>query len=181
MKRPFSTAFLIFLSAVLVLFGVFYGAYQGWRAEAARVDALLKKDGGLNTMLLHRASDAANLEKVALRHMAASDPLLKALKDSRAAAADEKASLHSRFNANARLDAAAEAVEKALNALPSFSASERDTNYVSAILRDMRQLAASGAADEYNSAARDYNERLSRSLSGLLSRLIFNKPAQIFE
>lgn len=181
MKRPFSTAFLILLSAVLVIFGIFYGARQGWQAEANRIDALFSKDGGLQTMLVYRANDAANLEKVALRHIDASDETLSALKKSRDAAVNENASLHDRFIANGQLDTVAKAVEGILLGTLSFTQSQRDTEYVSVILRDMQMLSSSGAVDEYNAAARDFNNRINSSLSGLAARLLLIRPAQIFE
>lgn len=181
MKRPFPTVFLILACAVLMVFGILYGAYHGWQQEAGRVEALFKQTNGIETMLLYRANDAANLNKVALRHMPASDPLLKQLLESRNAVSNGKASLHERFLANEQLHKAAEELEQALNKKPSFTASARDTNYVSAILRDMEQLASSGAQDLYNSAAKDYNNRFLNSVSGILSRLMSVKAAQIFE
>ncbi len=181
MKKTFSTAFYFLLCAVLVVFGVFFGAYRGWHSEAKRVEAIYNQPNGLNTMLIYCANDGANLEKVALRHLSKDDALLKALKEYRAGAADEKATLHARFLANESLNDTASALAQTLLALPSVQASQRDTGYIHSILRDMENLVGSGAIDEYNLAARDMNQRLNRSLSGGVAKLLFVKPAPVFE
>ena len=181
MKRPFSTAFYFLLCAVLVVFGVLFGAYRGWRGEAEKVKAIFEKPNGIATMLNYSANDAANLEKVALRHISKEDATLKELRDSRLGVADEKADLHSRFLANEKLTATAAELSRTLLDTPSVKASQRDTGYVNAILKDMDTWQNSGAFDEYNAAADELNRRLDRSLSGLIAKLLFVKPARMFE
>ena len=181
MKRPFSTAFYFLLCAVLVAFGVLFGAYRGWHGETEKVKAIFIKPNGVSTVLNYSANDAANLEKVALRHIGKDDAQLKTLRESRAGVADEKAGLHSRCQANQRLTAAASELGQTLLAMPSVKASQRDTGYVNAILKDMDTWQNSGAFDEYNTAAEELNRRLDRSLSGLIAKLLFVKPAEEFK
>lgn len=181
MKRPFSTAFYFLLCAVLVVFGVLFGAYRGWHGEAEKVKALFDKPNGVATVLNYSAGDAANLEKVALRHMDKEDAKLQELRKNRLIVAEKKADLYSRYLANGLMTAAADELHKMLLDMPSVKASQRDTGYVNAILKDMDTWQNSGAFDEYNSAAKELNRRLDRSLSGFIAKLLFVKPAQVFE
>jgi hypothetical protein len=182
MRKPLSTAFLLLLSAALVIFGFFYGAYRGWSSEAARVDKLFHEPDGLEAMLTFRANDAANLEKVALRHLDKNDPLIHALLDSRAVVMDNQASLSARYLADVRLgDAVAALAKDLLNRIPSDTVKNRDDrSYVRGIQESMQSYASSGAADAYNAAAADYNLRFSGFTSGWAAKLFAVIPAQVF-
>lgn len=177
MKKTISTALLFIISAVLVLSGVLYGSYKGWREESARVTMVYESADGLKNMLSYRANDGANLEKVALRHVDKNDAQLQAVLECRAVLLSESATLHDKFLANQRLSETSGALIASLSKLPSVVASQRDQSYLKSIERDLNLLNQSSAASMYNEAAHDYNTRLNRSLGGRL----FAHAAPLFQ
>jgi Beta-propeller domains of methanol dehydrogenase type len=181
MKRPFSTAFYFILCAVLVVFGIFFGAYRGWHGEAERVKAIANEPDGLSTMLAYSMYNVDNLEEVALRYVNRTDSDLELLNATNAIMVDNKTTLSARYEASMQWVYATAALSEKLLSMPSVQASQRDTGYINSIMKDLNTWQNSGAADAYNAAAKDYNDRLAHSFSGMVARLLFAKPIALFE
>lgn len=140
MKNVLTTALCVAAALVLIFFGLGWGARQGWEDEYARLETLHLD------MRAQQAACAANLEKVALRHMPVDDPLLAALREDPADGA-EKLGAH-------------------LMSLPTVQASPRDKSYTDSLLREMTRITAQS---EFEAAAADYDRRLTTSFSGSIA------------
>lgn len=170
-------AFLAML--VLIVGATVYGAYRGWSRE---FDAVQEMSGSIDRMLASRVETANNILAVAARHLPAGDEAVAALKADRdALSGDDK--LSKKAAANTRLTDDAQAVLDKLRALPAVQNDKRDLMYAQSLLPQM--LSESGeltAQNDYNRAARSFNERLDGSLfSGRIARLCGVHRADVFD
>lgn len=154
MKRVASTALCLAAALVLVLFGLLYGARQGWQKEYEQVQALYASEGGLAQVQALQAACVQNLRLVALRHLPQTDERIVGLPQTARELADH------------------------LLTLSSVQASLRDQGYIDALMRQMDQLAASAAQQEYEAAAGDYALRIQKTLSGRIAQRL-GAPAQV--
>lgn len=144
MKQVLTTALCVMAALALVLFGLAWGARQGWQDEYALLETLYGE------MRAQQAACAANLEKVARRYLGEGEELLQSLRENPAQGAER--------------------LGKHLLTLPQVQNSPRDAGYVDSLMRKMDQLSQSGTAQAYKEAASDYDKRLETTLSGLLAR-----------
>ena len=77
MKIKLPTGLCVLMALALVVFGVFYGTFTGFRSDRAEVEELL--ENGLETVLEYRGADGMNLCVVARRHLPKDDPDVLAL------------------------------------------------------------------------------------------------------
>lgn len=180
MKETVSTAFIVLLSAVLVLFGIFYGAYHGWSNEYEQVQAAFEADNGLNTELAYRGNNAANLKTVALRHIAKDEAALVEIENARNKLMDTQLPLSQRYQANIAMEDSMQKLMAKLRSIESVKQSERDLAYLNMIEMDMANLAKDSAAN-YNQLAKEYNSMLANAPSGLLARILGVRFADVFE
>ncbi|MBQ8536559.1 MAG: TPM domain-containing protein, partial [Clostridia bacterium] len=136
----------VLLALALVLFGLGWGARQGWQKEYAQLQALYAQAGGLAQVRAQQAACAQNLKAVALRHLPQ---------------ADERV---------AGLPQTAHSLAEYLLTLSSVQASLRDQGYIDSLIRQMDQLAASPAAQAYQAAAEDYAQRIQSTFSGRIAQ-----------
>lgn len=180
MKRFFSTALCVILALALAAFGLCYGARRGWQHEYEQLQGLYAQENGLGSMLSLRSADASNLRVVALRHLPADHPLVAALTAQRDALNQPGAALAQLQAADQALTQAAHDLAQALLTLDSVKSSPRDQSYIDSILRELDQLAASGADQRYQAAAQDYNQRLGSTFSGRIAQVLGVQAAQVY-
>lgn len=180
MKNKLPTTLCVLIALVLVVFGLLYGTWSGYREDRARVDELLTMENGLLDVLSYRAADAINLSVVGRRHLPAADQdliMLEKYGRELQQAADVRASTS--------LDhAAAESfatVSAKLQETASFQQSQRDQRYLDMLTADFNSLRASDVVNAYNQAAADFNTRLDSPLSGDLAMLLGIEKCPLYQ
>ncbi len=183
MKFNLSIGACVVISLALVLFGLFFGTFQGFADDRAHATALLSGEGGLMDVLSYQGADGLNLCVVARRHLT-SDADVATLEEAaqtiRSTIAS-RAGLGSRKQESDRLLAAAAVVGQKLLATPSFQQSDRDKAYLDMLLTDMEQLSRSAVIGSYNEAAADFNTQLGDPISGVLAKLLGVKPCELYQ
>lgn len=177
MKNNLITALCIVLALALACGAVCLGAYRGWSGERSQVLEALSREGKLALSLQNRAMDAANLAVVASRHVKEGDAAsgdVAALREGYAVLTGENADAAAIARADAAISGAASRLAAVLPELPSVQASPRDQAYISTLTRTLSE--DTGAAAAFAGAVRDYNARLTGSLTGRLAMLLGVAP-----
>ena len=175
MKLRTGTAFL--LMVILVVLSVGFGAYRGWSQERAKVEETY---AGLESMLRTRVESAYNVLAVAGRHLDSEDENVRRVRQDRDAL-EGTLGLDQKARANDALTQDAAALLQKLSALPSVQGDSRDKMYVDSYLPQMMaQSEEKTAGANYNSAAREFNQKLNSTFSGFLAKLMGIKPAEEF-
>lgn len=171
-------AFLAFLAMLLMMAAAFgIGAYRAYFDEKLQVELAMSS---LTDVLNSRVEMAYNLLTVAGRHLNEGEPLLGAVRG-HLDVLEGSGGLRAKATANEQLTRDSKALLKLLEESPSVQADERDLRYVTGLLpRGFEQSAQWADAGAYNEAARAYNERLTRSASGLAARLLGIEEAEYF-
>ncbi len=180
MKHTGRTFFCLLIALALVLGSLAWGARKGWQAEAQNHTNLYEQESGLKSSLALRAADASNLLKVAERHLSKQDSQFQAVASARDVLKDERIALPERCRANQTLSLAVDALTQALQAKSSFQESVRDQNYLMSLSQSLLSYNQSGAAQAYNNAAEDYNQRKRNSLSGIVAGYLGIEDAPLF-
>lgn len=171
------TGWAFVLMVVLVIASVGIGAYRGWSQERARVEETY---AGLENMLQTRVETAYNVLTVAKRHPDAGAERIRQveqLKD----LLESGASLPAKAKANQQLSQDAAELLAHLSALSSVQNDSRDKMYVESYLPQMlEQSEEKTAGANYNSAAREFNQKLNSTFSGFLAKLMGIQPAEEF-
>lgn len=175
-KTPAVLLGLVILLA-LVAAALSIGAVRGYREEKTQVESAL---ASFDAVIGSRVETGNNLLTVARRHLPQGDAQLEAVaKDVGDLSATGQ--WQQKMSANARLEADAKALLKALEALPSVQEDSRDMGYVTGLLPQALEQSAQWAdAGKYNEAAAAYNQRLNGSFSGWLARFFGATPAALF-
>lgn len=178
MKKKLSTVLCVIAAVVLVIAASCIGAVRGWRSERENALHPLTGSEEMTLSLENRAMDAANLRVVASRHLPASDARLSQLQsasDTLSGASSE--SLDSLVRADALLTDTAASLGAELPTLASVKDSARDQAYISTLTRTLSQQ--TGLDTQFTSAACDFNDRLTGSLTGKLAILLGVTPLDI--
>lgn len=165
MKHTLTTILCLLLAIVLSAGAVCIGARNGWLRE--REEALAV--GTDAASYEERAMDAANLHVVAARHLPAEDPLLVDLLSVRTLLQSQSASSEEKAQADMVLTTTAQKLAASLPELSSVQASDRDQVYISALTHTLTQ---GRDAVAYAVSARDFNSRLTASLTGRLAMML---------
>lgn len=180
MKNKLPTALCALIAAALVVFGLLYGTWSGYREDRVRVDELLTMENGLLDVLSYRAADGINLSAVARRHLPAADEELLALERY-----GRELQLAAEVRASTSLDhAVAEAftaVSAKLQQTASFQQSQRDQRYLDMLTADFNSLRTSDVVTAYNQAAADFNARLDAPISGDLAMLLGIEKCPLYQ
>lgn len=165
MKHTLSTILCMLLAVALSVSAVCIGARKGWLHEREEALAVGTDAASYET----RAMDAANLHVVAARHLPAEDPLLAELLSVRTLLQSQSASSEEKAQADIALTAAAQKLAASLPELSSVQASARDQVYIAALTHTLTQGFDTVA---YAVSARDFNSRLTASLTGRLAMML---------
>lgn len=180
MKPKLTIGLSILISLLLLAFGLVYGDVSGYADERAHVNALLEGDSGLLTVVGYRASDGFNLCAVAERHLTG-DADVTALRQASNALRGEAASMKSVKAKDDALTAAFTAVAAKLRASDSFAASDRDRQYLEMLTADFEQYGQNAIYATYNTAAADFNHKLTAAFPGEVARFFGVKPCELFQ
>ena len=180
MKNKLSTAACVLIAAVLVVFGMLYGTWSGFREERAQVDELLTMENGLLDVFSYRAADGINLSAVAKRHLPAQDEDLIAL-EKWGRELQQAAEVRASTSLDHAVNEAFDAVSAKLKDTPSFRQSQRDQRYLDMLTADFSSLRASEVVATYNQAAADFNTQLSQPVSGYLAALLGIEKCPLYE
>ena len=178
MKNKLPTALCVCMALLLVLFGVVYGTWSGFREERAQVEDLLTMENGLLDVQGYRAADGLNLCAVAKRHLPAQSEALQQL-ESVSRQLLEAAVLRTALDQE--LAQAVEAVSAALQETASFQNSQRDQRYLDMLTADLNSLRASEAVSAYNQAAARFNQQLEAPLLGRLAMLLGVEKCPLYQ
>ena len=180
MKFKLPMGVCVLIAIVLVLFGLGYGTFSGFREDRQQVTQLLSGENGLLDALSYQGADGLNLCVVARRHLPQDDPAVLALEES-AGALRSAGGIAAKKAADSALEADFAAVARELESSASFQASERDQRYLSMLEADLSSLGASQAVSTYNRAASAFNDLLAAPLTGSLARLLGVTPCELYE
>lgn len=180
MKNKLPTAVCVLIAAVLVIFGMLYGTWSGFREERAQVDELLTMENGLLDVLSYRAADGLNLSAVAKRHLPAQDEDLVTL-EKRARELQQAAEVRVSTSLDHAVSEAFEAVSAKLKETASFQQSQRDQRYLDMVTADLNALHASDVVNAYNQAASDFNRQLEQPVSGHVATLLGIEKCPLYE
>jgi len=180
MKGKLPTSLCVLIAAVLVVFGVVYGTWSGFRADRAQVDELLTMENGLMDVLSYRAADGINLSVVAKRHLPAQDEELVML-EKRARELQQAAQVRASYTLDAAMAEAFDAVSAKLKATASFQQSQRDQRYLDMLTADLNSLRASEIVTTYNQAAAELNRELSKPIFGTLAAMLGIETCPLYE
>lgn len=180
MMNRLPTGLCVLIAIALVIGGLAYGTWSGFREDQAAVEELLTMENGLQDVLYYRASDGINLSVVAKRHLPAQDEDLIALET-----LARELQLASEVRASTTLDhAVAEAfanVSAKLKETSSFQLSQRDQRYLEMLTADYASLRASEIVNTYNRAAEEFNRQLDAPLSGDLASLLGIEKCPLYQ
>lgn len=180
MKTKLPTALCVVIALALVVFGLIFGTWSGYREDRAQVDELLTMENGLLDVLSYRAADGINLCAVAKRHLPAQDEDLIALERM-----GRELQLTAEVRASTSLDHAVDeafaAVSAKLKETVSFQQSQRDQRYLDMLTADFVSLRASEIVNTYNQAAAAFNAQLDQPLSGDLASLLGIEKCPLYE
>lgn len=180
MKNKLPASVCVLIAAVLVIFGVLYGTWSGFREDRAQVDELLTMENGLLDVLGYRAADGINVSAVAKRHLPAQDADLTALEKTARElqqAADSRLSI----TLDHAVSEAFAAVSAKLKETNSFLQSQRDQRYLDMLTADFNTLRASEIVAVYNQAAAEFNSQLDKPVSGDLAMLLGIEKCPLYE
>lgn len=180
MKNKLPTAVCVLIAAVLVIFGLLYGTWSGFREERAQVDELLVMENGLMDVLGYRAADALNLCAVAKRHLPAQDENLVML-EKQARELQQASAARLSITLDHAVSEAFSAVSASLKEADSFLQSQRDQRYLDMLTADFGSLRASEIVSIYNQAAADFNSQLAKPVSGHLAVLLGIEKCPLYE
>lgn len=180
MKTRLPTALCVLIALALVVFGLAFGTWSGFREDRAQVDELLTMENGLLDVLSYRAADGINLSAVAKRHLPAQDEdliTLERMGRELQLAADVRTST----SLDHAVDVAFAAVSAKLKETASFQQSQRDQRYLDMLAADFASLRSSEIVSTYNQAAADFNKQLSQPVSGTLAALMGIEKCPLYE
>ena len=180
MKNKLPTALCALIAAVLVILGLLYGTWSGFREDRAQVDELLTMENGLLDVLSYRAADGINLSVVAKRHLPAADEKLQEL-EQLARQLQQASEVRASTSLDHAVAEAFEAVSIKLKETPSFQQSQRDQRYLDMLTADFNSLHASDVVNAYNQAAADFNAQLAQPVSGWLASLMGIEKCPLYE
>ena len=172
MKFKLPMGVCVLIAIVLVLFGLGYGTFSGFREDRQQVTQLLSGENGLLDALSYQGADGLNLCVVADRHLPGNADVEALRQVSRKLnAGDETLELSVLF---------AKVMEQ-LRAADSFQQSERDQRYAAMLESDRKNLTENALFDTYNSAAEDFNRKLTTTPVGKLAGLLGVSPCELYE
>ena len=180
MKNKLPTALCVVIAVALVVFGLLYGTWSGYREDRARVDELLTMENGLLDVLSYRAADGINLSAVAKRHLPAADEDLIAL-ERYGRELQQAAEVRASTSLDHAVAEAFTAVSAKLKENASFQQSQRDQRYLDMLTADFNSLLASDVVTLYNQAAAEFNTRLDAPLSGDLAMLLGIEKCPLYQ
>lgn len=180
MKNKLPTALCVLIAAVLVVFGMLYGTWGGFREDRAQVNELLTMENGLLDVLSYRAADGINLSAVARRHLPAQDEDLQEL-ETFARQLQQAAEVRASTSLDHAVNEAFAAVSAKLKENASFQQSQRDQRYLEMLTADFNSLRTSEIVNTYNQAAADFNRQLSQPVSGWLASLLGVEKCPLYE
>jgi len=180
MKFRIPTALCVLIALALVVFGVVYGTWSGYREDRAQVDELLTMENGLLDVLSYRAADGLNLCAVAKRHLPAADENLQQLEQA-ARQLQQTTDVSAATSLDAAVADAFVTVSAKLKETPSFGQSERDQRYLDMLTADLNSLRSSEIVSAYNQAAADYNSQLDQPLVGALAAWLGVEKCPLYE
>ena len=180
MKNKLPTALCVLIAAVLVVFGMLYGTWGGFREDRAQVNELLTMENGLLDVLSYRAADGINLSAVARRHLPAQDEDLQEL-ETFARQLQQAAEVRASYTLDRAVADAFAAVSARLKENASFQQSQRDQRYLEMLTADFNSLRTSEIVNTYNQAAADFNRQLSQPVSGWLASLLGVEKCPLYE
>jgi len=180
MKTRLPTALCVLIALVLVVFGLTYGTWSGFREDRVQVNELLTMENGLQDVLGYRAADGINLSAVAKRHLPAADEELQEL-ETFARQLQQASEVRASNSLDYAVAEAFEAVSSRLKETASFQQSQRDQRYLDMLTADFNSLRASEIVNTYNQAAADFNKQLSQPVSGWLASLLGIEKCPLYE
>lgn len=180
MKKRLPTAVCALIAAALVVFGLVYGTWSGFKEDRAQVDELLAMENGLLDVLGYRAADGLNLCVVAKRHLPVQDEDL-AMLEHYGRQLQQAAETRAAVSLDHAVSEAFAAVSAKLKETNSFLQSQRDQRYLDMLTADFANLRASEIVSIYNQAAAEFNSQLDKPASGDLARLLGVEKCPLYE
>lgn len=180
MKNKLPTALCVVIAVVLVVFGLLYGTWSGFREDRAQVDKLLTMENGLLDVLSYRAADGLSLSAVAKRHLPAQDEDLQEL-ETFARQLQQASEVRASTSLDHTVAEHFSAVSTKLKETSSFQQSQRDQRYLDMLTADFSSLRASDVVNAYNQAASEFNSQLAQPVSGYLASLLGIEKCPLYE
>ena len=180
MKWKLPIGVCVLISLALVVFGLVFGTVSGFADERRQVTALLEGENGLMDVLSYRGADGLNLCVVADRHLPGNADVEALRQVSRKLNAGDE-TLEEQKKDTEKLSVLFAKVMEQLRASDSFQQSERDQRYAAMLESDWKNLTENALFDTYNSAAEDFNRKLTTTPVGKLAGLLGVNPCELYE
>lgn len=180
MKFKLPMGVCVLIAIVLVLFGLGYGTFSGFREDRQQVTQLLSGENGLLDALSYQGADGLNLCVVADRHLPGTADVEALRQVSRKLNAGDE-TLEEQKKDTEKLSVLFAKVMEQLRAADSFQQSERDQRYAAMLESDWKNLTENALFDTYNSAAEDFNRKLTTTPVGKLAGLLGVSPCELYE
>ena len=180
MKFKLPMGVCVLIAIVLVLFGLGYGTFSGFREDRQQVTQLLSGENGLLDALSYQGADGLNLCVVADRHLPGNADVEALRQVSRNLNAGDE-TLEEQKKDTEKLSVLFAKVMEQLRAADSFHQSERDQRYAAMLESDWKNLTENALFDTYNSAAEDFNRKLTTTPVGKLAGLLGVSPCELYE
>lgn len=180
MKFKLPMGVCVLIAIVLVLFGLGYGTFSGFREDRQQVTQLLSGENGLLDALSYQGADGLNLCVVADRHLPGKADVEALRQVSRKLNAGDE-TLEEQKKDTEKLSVLFAKVMEQLRAADSFQQSERDQRYAAMLESDWKNLTENALFDTYNSAAEDFNRKLTTTPVGKLAGLLGVSPCELYE
>ena len=178
MNRKLPTALCVLIALLLVVFGLLYGTWSGYREDRAQVEELLTMENGLMDVLGYRAADGLNLCVVAKRHLPFEEVQELEQFAHQLMQTEEIGALPALDRA---VSEAFAATSRKLLETVSFQQSERDQRYLDMLTADLNSLHSSEIVSAYNRAAAKYNAQLEQPLIGTLAMWLGIEKCPLYE
>lgn len=180
MKFKLPMGVCVLIAVVLVVFGLGYGTFSGFREDRQQVTQLLNGENGLLDALSYQGADGLNLCVVADRHLS-DNADVEALRTVSRKLNTGDETLEEQKKDTEELSVLFAKVLEQLRAAESFQQSQRDQRYAAMLESDWKNLTENALFDTYNSAAEDFNRKLTTTPVGKLAGLLGVSPCELYE
>ena len=180
MKFKLPMGVCIVIAVALVLFGLGYGTFSGFREDRQQVTQLLSGENGLLDALSYQGADGLNLCVVAERHLSGNEDVEALRAVSRKLNAGDE-TLEEQKKDTEELSVLFARVLEQLRQTDSFRQSQRDQRYAAMLESDWKNLTENALFDTYNSAAEEFNHKLTDTPVGKLAALLGVTPCELYE
>ena len=162
----------------LVLLALCIGSVRGWNKERRTILDAFAAEGTLHAQMEYRGMDAANLAVVVARHLPEDNLCILQLQEASQVLLSSAEDAEGILQADKAITDAALYLAETLPESESVKASQRDLAYITLLTDTLGHK--SSLSHSYTLVVKDFNTRLSGSLTGWVAKLLGVDPLPDF-